>query len=226
MPDLRTSSEHLGKYLAHLRERESVVPHFYCDSVGLVTVGVGHLVDRRGAVDAVGRGRARVLAKRKDIAFTTAAGVPASVAEVERDWQRAKDYGRKHPKALAKAYRAVAKLRLSKPSIDVLTQGKVSQLCDMLYSKRPFLLSYEAAASMAFVDVLYNPAGVALFGRGAEIVAMWSALDPASSSCDPLRGVQLFERIWANRGTPRYAQRHATRVQWLRAAVAEDLVLV
>ena len=85
MADLRTNAAGMAELLEHLREREGAVEHFYCDHRGLVTIAVGYLVDRDGSADAAGRQLAQTLAQRGDVAFKTAAGAPATPAEVEAD---------------------------------------------------------------------------------------------------------------------------------------------
>lgn len=72
---------------------------------------------------------------------------------------------------------------------------------------------------MAFVDVRYNPARVALYK--SETAELWNALDPKHPMFDQERAIVLFERMWAFRGSARYGYRHWVRVQWLRAGLAE-----
>ncbi|MDB4987531.1 MAG: hypothetical protein JWN04_2709 [Myxococcaceae bacterium] len=222
MSDLRASPEHLALFLAHLKRRESSVAYFYCDTKRLVTIATGQLVDKDAADDAVGRRQARELEGRSDVRFKTATGTAASAADVEADWQRVKDYGRAHPTARARDYRLVAQLRIDEASIRSITTTKVSRFCADLYQKRRFVIDYDPRVSMAFVDVLYHPARVALFGHDPSVAAMWRALDPSHAQFDPTTAVVLFEKIWAKRATPVYSTRHMERVAWLRAALLEN----
>jgi hypothetical protein len=219
MADLRTNPHRMRELLDHLRQVEGEVPHFYCDARGLVTIGVGHLVDQAGASDVVGRQIARQLAQRPGIRFIRTTGGIANVAEVETDWQRVKDYGRAHAGAPARAYATIAQLRLDQASIRTLLEDTVRPFLATLYQRRPFLIGFDERVAMAFVDVRYNPAGIPLYGPHLEIQHLWEALDPRSSLFDLTRAVTLFERIWAYRGVPRYGQRHWQRVQWIRAGL-------
>jgi hypothetical protein len=48
MHDLRSNPKRLDMLLDHLLGREGAIRYFYCDPRGLVTIGVGYLVDRAG----------------------------------------------------------------------------------------------------------------------------------------------------------------------------------
>ena len=220
MTDLRTHATGIAELLAHLREREGAVGHLYCDHRGLVTIAVGYLVDRNGQPDDAGRQLARKLAQRSDVVFSTAAGTPATVTDVEADWQRVKDHGRANPGLGARRYGAVARLHIDDVSIDAITGTVVRRFLDDLYAKRPFMLNHDVHVAMALLDARYNPAGVAIYGDDPSVQKLWNTLDPAHAESAPGEALQLFQQIWSGRGNERYQERHRQRVAWMRAGLA------
>jgi hypothetical protein len=219
MADLRTDAGGMAELLAHLLEREGAIDHFYCDHRGLVTIAIGFLVDRDGAPDVAGKQLAQTLASRGDVKFVRAAGAAASVADVEADWQRVKEYGRQNPGVGARRYGSVAQLRIDRATIDSITGAKVRTFLDDLYQRRPFILNHDVQVAMALIDTRYNPAGVALYGDAPQLQQMWTALDAGHAHFDPAQAVQLFEQIWQGRGNERYGDRHQRRVGWMRAGL-------
>ena len=164
MSDLRRNALRMRELLEHIVECEGAIAHFYCDHHGLVTIGVGYLVDEAGAANAAGEDRARRLAERPDVRFSQSSGQLVTDAEVLRDWRRVKQYGVEHPGVGAAQYGAVANLRIDSPSIRNLLDTTVRAFADELYRQRPFLMSFDERVAMAFVDVRYNPARVRLYG--------------------------------------------------------------
>jgi hypothetical protein len=220
MTDLRTDATGMAELLDHLLEREGAIEHFYCDHRGLVTIAIGYLVDSNGASDAAGKQIAHQLGSRGDVKFVTAAGAPASIAEIEADWQRVKDHGRQNPGLGARRYGAVAHLRIDRATIDTITATKIRGFLDDLYTKRPFILDHDVHVAMALIDTRYNPAGVALYGHDEpQVPKMWNALDKSHAEYNPDQAVQLFDKIWAGRANERYQQRHQHRVGWMRAGL-------
>lgn len=217
MADLRLQPSCMSTFLKHLKEREGVIEHFYCDSQGLVTIAIGYLVDRRGGSRQRGLARARSLAERADVVFTRKEDeAPATVEDVQADWRRTKDFGaRIRP---ARAYREVTKLRIDEPSIDAITTTLVQGYADQLYGRRPFILGYDTRVAMALVDARYNPAGVVLYG--SKMQPFWEALDPNHRSWNLDRALQLFDQTWAGARVmerqPAYFERHQQRLAWLR----------
>jgi hypothetical protein len=216
--DFRTDRAAFSEYYAHLVEFESLIQHFYCDANHLVTVGIGHLVDREGGADAVGQGLARALARRGDVAFTLR-GVGVDVDAVVADWQRVKDHGRTHPETPGGRFGTVAQLRITEQSVRNLLNDKVTEFADQLYRNRPFMLEYDPHVAIALIDARYNPATIRLYeGTTPEIPKMWNALDPRHKEFNPGRAVSLFESTWAyKQSVPmRYIQRHHARTQFMR----------
>lgn len=169
MGDLRANAVRMRELLDHLLERESAFPHFYCDDKGLVTIAIGYLVDQVNANDDAGKRLARQLASRATVGFTDARGMGASLDEVERDWMRVKQYGRTNPRSRARDYARVSQLRISRTAMFAITESVVTKFIDQLYIKRPFVMNYDPRVAMAFVDIRYNAAGVALYANHGNV---------------------------------------------------------
>jgi hypothetical protein len=219
MGDLRANATRMRELLEHLLERESAFPHFYCDDRGLVTIAIGYLVDQAHASDDAGKRLARQLASRGNVTFMDARGMGASLDDVEHDWTRVKQYGRSNPRSRARDYARVAQLRIGRAAMFTITESVVTQFIDQLYVRRPFVMNYDPRIAMAFVDVRYNAAGVALYSNQGPVQQMWDALNPHSRAYDLNRAMTLFEQIWANRGADRYGVRHYMRAKWMRAGL-------
>lgn len=223
--DLETDVERMNELMAHLDEREGLYPYFYCDHNGLVTIGIGHLVDQRGASDASGQAIARRLAVGGEVVFRHRdTDRLATADEVVEDWQRIKDRGRTHPGG-ARSFERTARLHITEEAARQLSQSKVRGNIARIYDRRPFARRLDTYIIMAFVDVLYNPSGVALFRETAgdnfhrSIPDLWAALNPDAPTYDLDRALELFRDIWINRGVPRYQERHRMRVDWFRRGV-------
>lgn len=221
MADLRHNATRMTELIDHILEREGSYPYFYCDNHGLVTIGIGYLVDQRGTSDTTGRRLAVSLARRlgnRAFARLGSSG-PVDVATIVADWQRVKDAGRSSGARSASRYASVAQLRLTNRSTRDLLIQRLNGFIDTLYDNRPFLLDLDERVAMALVDARFNPAGVAIYGTENNVPAMWSALDRSGPSYDPSRAAALFATIWRGRGGERYQQRHALRVSWLRSGL-------
>lgn len=221
---LNLDAERMQILVDHLQEREGNYSYFYCDHNGFVTIGIGHLVDRRGEPDNVGQGLARALSA--EVNFTNErTGGAATVAAVVADWQRIKDLYRdrissgRRPGG-ARTYSGTARLRITEAEGRQLSETKVTNYINRLYRRRPALLRVDNYITMAMVDVLYNAAGIPLFGTRHQIPSLWAALDSNDTAFDLDEALRLFQAIWRNRGRARYRERHQTRVSWFRLGVA------
>lgn len=221
MTDLRTDTVGMTELLAHLRRREGAINYFYCDHRGLVTIAIGYLVDKAKGPESAGLRRARELAERADVSFTTKDGAPASSADVEADWRRVKAHGRDNPNLGARRYASVARLRVDDASVDAITSTVVRRFLDQLYERRPFLLEHDVHVAMALLDARYNPAGVRIFDELGPVAPLWHKLDPKDAAYDAAGAPDLFQQIWSNRANERYQERHAERVAWLREGLTE-----
>jgi hypothetical protein len=225
MPDLRTNSLRMNELMHHAIHREAVAEHFYCDARGLVTIGVGHLVDARNPLD--GERLAARFARGNAMHFFRAPAAaqrgPVLADDVMRDWRRVKQYGIANPRWTDRAYERVAALRLVLPHVMSLLRDDLTTYANELFAKRPFAIHLDERIQMAIVDVRYNPAGVALYGsRNRDLVQMWNALNHTHPAFNLRRALELFTRIWMNRGgslSSRYGQRHQLRVGMFRQGV-------
>ena len=221
---LNLDAERIQILVDHLQEREGNYSHFYCDHNGFVTIGIGHLVDRRGEPDNVGQGLARALSA--EVNFTNQrTGRHATVAAVVADWQRVKGLYRdrirrgRRPGG-ATTYSGIARLRITEAEGQQLSEKKYTIYINRLYRRRPALLRVDNYITMAMVDVLYNAAGIPLFGNRHRIPDLWAALDSNDPAFNLDEALRLFQLIWRNRGRARYRQRHQIRVNWFRLGIA------
>ncbi|WP_157906876.1 MULTISPECIES: hypothetical protein [Sorangium] len=210
--------------------REGNRHRFYRDARGLVTIGIGHLVDRGdGASHAQRRDVAESFARANASHFRTADGGRASPAQVLEDWER-----------VHRGSVRVGQLQLPQEGIDALYTQRVRGYLDEMYNRRPFSSCLPPRIQMALVDARYNPARVSLYpgeatrgGDAAErreresVRAMWSALDRDSPEAplhyNPRAALELFRQIWRGRGGPVYQNRHTWRVSQFEQGVATML---
>jgi len=231
MGDLRNNHQRLQELLSHIERREGVFRHFYCDSNGLVTIGVGHLVDQRGAPPPARQGVARALANQAGVVFQSRdTGAVASTPQVVEDWTRIHTHGQTHPGLRAADYAPVAILRISNAVARLLLQEKVAGFVAQMYLNRPFAQDLDERIQMALIDVRFNPAGVSLYQNapGAhfnpQVPRMWNALNRRHADYSLGRALALFEHIWIGRATPRYQERHRQRIDMFREGVLEMLM--
>ena len=220
MPDLRHNPTRMQELIDHIRSREGSFPFFYCDSVGLVTIGTGHLVDTHSHNPADQQAVVQALFNTHGVTLLRPNGTVANFNEVWQDWQRVKRHGQTHPNLQASAYANVAQLRISNATVDGLLRGRLDGFIARMYQRRPFMLHRDERIQMAIVDARYNPAGIALYSTTpADLPRMWHALDDGHQDFDLERALQLFKRIWKGRSTARYQQRHRLRVAMFKDGV-------
>jgi hypothetical protein len=224
--DLRTNATRMRELLDHIVAREGSIMYFYCDHRSLVTIGIGHLVDRDRAT----------LVERQRIAqgFAATQGVEmrhkvtnalATADQIVEDWERARSYGATHTGS-ANLYAGQTLYRITDATARVLLRTRVDGFIEDLYRSRTFSIYLDERIQMALVDARFNPAGVALYrdtpgtNYHADIPKMWKALDPESLDHDYDLALKLFEGIWKKRGTSYYQQRHKLRVAMFREGVA------
>jgi hypothetical protein len=213
MDDLRHNQAVLRELMAHHVQREGNYRWFYRDNQpeGWVTIGVGCLVKTKDD--------ARKLPTISGVTFHTVQNTIAGADHITEDWERVHS----HPKLKADAYKSVAKLRLDEGGVFALYRHKIEQMANQLYKSKPFIMYYDARVAASFVDVLYNPAGVPLFGHRHDINEMWMYLNPIHPKFDPYQGWRLFRKIWISRGghnQKRYAERHEQRASMLFRGIA------
>jgi hypothetical protein len=197
----------MSAFYDHLDEREGRRTSFYRDHNGLVTIGVGQLVDvGDGASIRKRRMAARNFANAQADHFRDAQGEAVDVDAILADWERVRS-GRH------------GRLRLDEDAIDQLRDEKLSGFVDTLYERKPFVKKLDAGIQLALLDVRYNPAGVRMFSNDKvkqtreKVEKMWNALNPSKKSFDLDAAADLFEDIWESRGRSRYQERHRMRVK-------------
>src|SRR5258708_1739922 len=119
------------KYSAFTARFEGSVPWMYLDVKGLVTTGIGNLIDSVGAAQS--------------LPWKHADGSPASSAEIADAWQTVKS--RQDLKLLGGGNRAFANLsdlRLDADGISGLVQGKLSANEQVLLQRFPAFESWPA----------------------------------------------------------------------------------
>lgn len=231
MADLRNNPQRMQELIVHIEAREGAFPYFYCDSHGLVTIGIGHLVDRRGATEADGQALARVLANQAGVVFRNRHNnVVASAQQIVDDWTRVHAHGQVHPGLRAADYAPVALLRISGLVARLLLHERVNGFIAQLYLNHPFAQDLEECIQMALIDTRFNPAGVSLYRNAPgnnfhpDVPRMWNALNRQHADYNLGRALSIFEQIWIGRATPRYQQRHRQRVAMFREGVLEMLM--
>lgn len=117
---------------------EGVVPWMYCDVKGLVSVGIGNLIDP--------------IQMAMSLPFVHADGSAADRAEIAAEWLRIKNF----PNAAALGHRAVehvAKLRLTLGGVQDLVSGKLAQMGAMLVQRFPDFEQWPADAQLATLSM-------------------------------------------------------------------------
>ena len=113
---------------------EGEVPWMYLDVLGLVTIGIGNLIDP--------------IQTAMNLPFIREDGSPADRAEIAAEWLRIKN----HPTAARQGHRAtehVAKLRLLDDGVYSLVQGKLHQHDVYLRGRFPDFADWPADAQLA-----------------------------------------------------------------------------
>jgi hypothetical protein len=134
---------------------EGRVPYMYLDIKGLVTVGVGNLIDPVEAAQAL-----PFCFKNKP--GITTPGSPATPDQIAGEWQRLKN----NPSLATKGYTAcepITQLELSDDAIDSLISGRLTQNEGFLKSKQWFqnFDSWPADAQLGLLSMAWamGPAG-------------------------------------------------------------------
>ncbi|MEM6972887.1 MAG: peptidoglycan-binding domain-containing protein [Pseudomonadota bacterium] len=196
---------------AHLRYSEGDIPHFYCDTRDLVTIGVGCLVDTphktREKRRLAGRGFCREIMNRYGVQMVGRGGGRADLDEIYADWCRVFD-----GKAGAKSSRSIARLRISPGGGVRLARKQAAYFCGGMYKKYPYGRDLHGWIQLALIDARWNPAGIGPWGSTKHIREMWRLLDPSKASFDPLGAAAEFKAAWAHKlGKGRYGKRVAWR---------------
>jgi len=112
---------------------EGVIPFCYLDCKGLVTIGVGNLIDP--------------VSLAKPLPFLHLNGNPASIDEIVEEWTRIKNNHELAQKG-AGAAKGFCSLRLDEAGISNLVDDKLTQMVDMLAKRFP-ISTWPADAQLA-----------------------------------------------------------------------------
>lgn len=120
---------------------EGVVPFLYCDQLGLVTCGMGNLVDPLDVHQLLGL-------------FTRADGTEATPDDISADWRRVK--ARQDLKLhCGMAYASVALLRMSEDGIERIVHTKLSEDEEYLKGRFPAWDTWPADAQLATLSMAW-----------------------------------------------------------------------
>lgn len=221
-PPLWNRTAEWNELKAWILGREANRSNFYLDRRGLVTIGIGHLVDdgspRRTTASRHRAGRA--FATSRHALFQTRSGSAVSVAQVYADWL-----------AVLNRSRTAGLLRLRRGAGAQLLNEKLRRFCETMYREHPFARCLPASIQMAILDTRFNPGPANPF-RGARVRPLWNALDRSRSilnlrstvdDYDPQRALALFRSIWDLPSNPVYQNRHQWRVRQFETGVAQML---
>lgn len=166
---------------------EGRVPFMYLDNAepsGLVTVGVGNLIDPVGA--ALG------------LPFVHPDGSPATRQEIANEWLRVKarqDWKRRG----GMAFRAVTRLRLTNESIDRLVAAKLASVDAQLARLFPAWAAFPADAQLALLSWAWACGAASPFPRMISFLRAGDfALAATECTINPQRGT-IIERNRMNR---------------------------
>jgi GH24 family phage-related lysozyme (muramidase) len=123
----------------NLEKYEGKVPHMYLDSVGYVTVGVGHLLSSVAAAQA--------------LAFRNSKNVPATRDEIKADYEAVK---KQPPNRLAAMYKKYTELTLPTVDIDKLTDKHIESFERELKQVYTGFDGFPTEARLALFDIIFN----------------------------------------------------------------------
>lgn len=160
-----------SKLVAKLKEFEGCVPHMYLDTVGKVTVGIGHLIPDE--------------AHAAGLPFVDEAGHRASRDEVVAEFRTVsrQAYGYRYP---ARFFAQFTHLRLMQRDIDALKMRHVDSFLAELSALYPGFQTFPSEVKLALLDMAFNLGATNLRLRWPRLNAAvrerdWSA---ASRQCN------------------------------------------
>ena len=148
-------------YLPHANLAEGNIPHMYLDTVGVVTVGIGHALATPAAAAA--------------LPFVLrATGQPAGAAQIGADYARVKT----QPSALiASHYKAFGQTHLSETTIADLFAQDMNQFLPGLAAAIPGFADFPKTAQLALVDMAFNLGVRGLVSKFPKMMRFVSARD-------------------------------------------------
>jgi GH24 family phage-related lysozyme (muramidase) len=123
-----------------LIENEGNVQHMYLDTVGKVTIGVGHMIP--SAADA------------QQIQFVTCG--TSTAATTQQILAEFTNMGRQRPAMAASSYRQFAQLEMTPAAVDALLDRDISVMENGLRANLPAYDSFPGPAQDALLDMAFN----------------------------------------------------------------------
>lgn len=160
---------------AYQKRFEGEIAHFYLDILGLVTIAIGVLVDRKGDPNAVSLASGLPL-RRAD-------GSLATWPEIAADWRRVKDATRL-AQGGAKAASYVAQLRLDADGLREVFDRKLDAFLPILERTFPDLSTWPAEAQLALLGVAWGAGPSAFLPTFPRLTASLRVRDFATAAAE------------------------------------------
>lgn len=209
-----------------VRNWEGCKLHFYGDSKGLVTLGIGHLFDEGHPHPGMNLnyGRRYALDASRLYPFT------AGAAAVYEDWCRVKrlalTFAPNYQAHTGREYSGTAQLRITLEAAINGLKAKVRTLSAPIYEAHPTLENFDVRVAMAIIDVRFNARRLGVLSQRFEPI--WTAIEAARTAApgSPERtqaaqdAYNHFRLVYrepaAHEDGVRFFRRHHQRVQRLR----------
>ena len=243
MVDLRQMREQLNELYRHVAKFEGKKNYFYCDNRrarGLVTIGIGELVDGRRFTALAARANARHWLDTRGVGIEfhhKNTNALANRQQILADWERIYNAGINRPRRnvpVHEYYRPIARYNISDHDAYRLKSTKLDLFLDTLYRRRPYVRQLDVYIQMALLDTRFQPQSVSLYDMGENpgnnfellIPFMWNRLNPTSEYYNLEGALLMFEKIWLIHSGARWnQQRVRKRVEWFRIGVQRMLRL-
>ena len=185
---------YIDSYIPVCEQFEGKVSHFYLDTVGRVTIGVGNMVPN--------------VAPALLLALVTSSGAAATASEIAADFARVQAM----PKGkLPEFYAAPGCLTMPEAAIDALLRTRLEAFDAQLHELFPSFDLWPLSAQLAAMDMIYN------LGERKEITGYPHFL--ASGRVRDFRG--MASNCSRDKSVPSFSVRNAwTQREFLAAAGA------
>lgn len=148
-------------YLPHAKLAEGNIPHMYLDTVGIVTVGIGHALATPDAAAALPF-------------IMRAAGQPAGPAQIAADYASVKA----QPSGMvARHYRAFSRTLLSEDAIANRFAQDMNEFLPSLATAIPGLADFPMTVQLVLVDMAFNLGVRGLVSKFPKMMCSVSARD-------------------------------------------------
>lgn len=158
-PEVRFSYEQWHTFSAPLEGR---VPFMYCDVLGLITTGVGNLINTPAQAEA--------------LHWLLADGTPAPLEAVRADWHKLHDNAQHYAKLAWFRYSAELRCHLSDAAIDALVQRTLAANEAILRKHFALWDTYPADAQIAIMSQAWA-VGAAFWGKFPALARCIEAQD-------------------------------------------------